>query len=41
MLVERNPNAARQLLQEALQNDAGLIFINRQDAKSMFDSIAK
>jgi Tfp pilus assembly protein PilF len=41
MLVERNPSAAKQLLQEALGNDAGLIFVNRQDAKTLLDSMPK
>jgi Tfp pilus assembly protein PilF len=39
MLTDRNPTAAKQLLQEALQNDAGLIFVNRQEAKAMLDSM--
>jgi len=41
MLAEQNPNAAKQILQEALDNDSGLIFVNRQDAKSMLDSMGK
>jgi tetratricopeptide (TPR) repeat protein len=39
MLVEGNPNAAKQFLQQALDNDTGLIFVNRQDAKTMLDSM--
>jgi tetratricopeptide (TPR) repeat protein len=41
MLVEQNPNAAKQILQGALDNDSGLIFVNRQDAKTLLDSMAK
>ncbi len=39
MLVERNPVAAKQILQEALQNDSGLIFVNRQEAQALLDSM--
>lgn len=39
MLTDRNPTAAKQLLQEALDNDNGLIFVNRQEAKAMLDSM--
>jgi tetratricopeptide (TPR) repeat protein len=41
MLLERNPNTARQLLQDALQNDSNLIFVNRQDAKKILESLPK
>jgi tetratricopeptide (TPR) repeat protein len=39
MLTDRNPTMAKQLLQQALENETGLIFVNRQEAKAMLDSM--
>jgi tetratricopeptide (TPR) repeat protein len=39
MLFERNPVAAKQILQEAMDNDGGLIFVNRQEAQALLSSM--
>jgi tetratricopeptide (TPR) repeat protein len=39
MLFESNPVAAKQILQEALDNDGGLIFVNRQEAQALLTSM--
>jgi tetratricopeptide (TPR) repeat protein len=39
MLVDRNPTAAKQILQQALENDSGLIFVNRPEAEAMLKSM--
>jgi hypothetical protein len=39
MLADRNPTAAKQILQEALENDSGLIFVNRVEAEALLKSM--
>ena len=39
MLADRNPAAAKQILQEALENDSGLIFVNRLEAEALLKSM--
>ncbi|MCI0333291.1 MAG: tetratricopeptide repeat protein [Planctomycetes bacterium] len=39
MLADRNQAAAKQILQEALDAETGVIFVNRQEAKALLDSL--